>query len=942
MVAQRLGWLVMVWAWLAGAELRASSDVLSLGGQWRFQLDRFDLGLGEAWHRRALESQVRLPGDLAEQGIGDPITDKTSWLGGIVDKSWFTAPEYASYRQPGDVKVPFWLQPERRYQGAAWFQRDVKVPAAWRGRRLSLFLERPHWETRVWIGGKALGNRTTLGTPHQYDVGVLEPGSHVLTIRVDNRMVLDVGENSHSISDHTQGNWNGIVGRVELRAEPDLRIEDVQVVPKVAARSVQVHGRVAGGEPVFGRVEFTVKRLGHGGVVTSGSAVVGSDGRFEGELALGSDARLWDEFDPVRYELTAVCRMPKGGESTVRVRFGLREVGVDGTQVTLNGRRLFLRGTLECAIFPRTGHPPTDVASWRKVMEAVKAHGLNLVRFHSWCPPEAAFEAADELGVYLQVECSSWANQSVTLGDGKPVDSWLYAEADRILEVYGNHPSFVFFLYGNEPGGAGHQRYLARWVEHYRARDARRLISGGAGWPQLPQNQFHLTPDPRIQGWGAGLSSRINGQPPETMTDYRSYIGGRTVPVISHEIGQWCVYPRFEEMKKYTGYLKPRNFEIFRDRLTANGMSGLSRAFVQASGRLQVLCYKEEIESALRTPGMAGFELLDLHDFPGQGTALVGVLDPFWEGKGYITATEYRRFCGPIVPLVRLPKRVFTTSEQLTGSVEIAAFGPTVERGTRTEWTLRDQRGVHHAGGSFAWERVESGRLQHVGDLAVPLKGLPVPGRFRLEVRVPGTTAVNDWDVWVYPESLPAEANPSVRVASRLDDALESWVQGGGSLLLTIPAGQVRNYDRDPVKLGFSSIFWNTAWTGRQAPTTLGLLCDPRHPALAQFPTEDHSDWQWWFLVHRAGALRLDGLPVGTQPLVRVIDDWVTARPLGLVVEGKLGAGRVVVCGFDLVSGAEDPVSRQMRSSLVRYLASTACRPRTTFTVDQVHGLMRP
>ena len=132
---------------------------------------------------------------------------------------------------------------------------------------------------------------------------------------------------------------------------------------------------------------------------------------------------------------------------------------------------------------------------------------------------------------------------------------------------------------------------------------------------------------------GAGLSSRINAKPPETVSDYTESISKFDVPVISHEIGQWCVYPNFNEMKKYTGVLKPRNFEIFRETLEENQMLDQANDFLVASGKLQTLCYKEDIESALRTPGFGGFQLLDLHDFPGQGTALIGVLDPFWEEK---------------------------------------------------------------------------------------------------------------------------------------------------------------------------------------------------------------------------------------------------------------------------------------------------------------------
>lgn len=638
----------------------------------------------------------------------------------------------------------------------------------------------------------------------------------------------------------------------------------------------------------------------------------------------------------------------EGMINSKRVVFGLRGISTQGTQFLINGRKTFIRGTLECCIFPKTGHPPTDVESWKRVIRIAKDHGLNLIRFHSYCPPDAAFEAGDELGFYFQVE-TCWANQSTTIGDGKPVDEWVYRETDRILKYYGNHPSFVLMPYGNEPGGKDAERgndYFAKYVTHYKALDARRLWTSASGWPQIPENQFHVTPDPRIQAWGAGLKSRINAKPPETMTDYRDYIQKRDVPVISHEIGQWCVYPNFAEIPKYTGYLKPKNFDIFRDTLAANHLSDEAHQFLLASGKLQALCYKEDIESALRTPGMGGFELLDLHDFPGQGTALIGVLDPFWDDKGYITAEEFRRFCDSTVPLARMNRRVFTTDESFHADIEIANFGPAPLADAHTSWLLVDDRWKIFAHGELPAKTVPVDNGVALGSVDVDLTGARVPAKYKLIVSVHrGTNPYfrfyqNDWDVWVYPAQVSTEPT-DILVTSRFDEAAQIRLQAGGKVLLTIPGKEVRNYDRDPVKLGFSSIFWNTAWTGRQAPTTLGILCDPKNPALTEFPTEFYSNWQWWYLIHRAGALRLDLLPQGVKPIVRVIDDWVTAHPLGLVIEGKVGAGKIVLCGFDLTNNADDPVSRQMRASLVDYMKSKSFKPQIELTTAQIESLVK-
>jgi hypothetical protein len=915
-------------------------STVPLAGQWRFQLDRKDEGVQARWFERTLPDRVRLPGTLTAQGIGDEVALDTPWMGEIVDQSFFTAPEYAPYRQPGNIKVPFWLQPDKYYAGAAWYQRDFLVPAAWKGKRVVLALERPHWETQVWIDGKELGKNNALAVPHPYDLGTtLIPGKHTLTILVDNRLIIDVGPNSHSISDHTQGNWNGIAGRIELSTTGPVWLEDLQVYPHVRSKSITIRCQIGNATGKAGngklQLELSPGSIRHGQDVTWTS----TGGSLEAEIALGDSAKTWDEFDPHLYHLTAALE----DYDSKTVSFGLREISTEGTQFLLNGRRIFFRGTLECAIFPLTGHPPTDVESWKRIVRTAKAHGLNNIRFHSWCPPEAAFIAADELGFYYQVECSSWANGSSSLGDGKPVDEWIYQEADRILRAYGNHPSFLLLPYGNEPGGKQHAAFLAKWVNHAKAKDPRRLYTSGAGWPQIPENQFHLTPDPRIQAWGAGLKSRINALPPETRTDYREYIAARNVPVISHEIGQWCVYPNFDEISKYQGYLKPKNFEIFRNKLKAHGMLDQAREFLLASGKLQTLCYKEDIESALRTPGMGGFQLLDLHDFPGQGTALVGVLDPFWESKGYVSAAEFSRFSGSTVPLARLGKRVFTTAETLEADIEVAHFGPAPLPAAVAQWKLTDKAGKILASGSLPPREIPVNSPTPLGRVKIPLESLSAPLQCRLVVGLEGTSFENDWDLWVYPSRQEAAVPQDILVVNRLDSRTrERLDQGGKVLLLLPPAEVVPDPQLGKIELGFSSIFWNTAWTRRQAPHTLGILCNPQHPALVSFPTDSHSNWQWWYLVTRAGAMILDKMPVGMRPIVQVIDDWFTARRLGLVFEAKLGNGKLLVSSIDLENGLEaNPVARQLRHSLLEYMKSGQFAPAAEITAAQLQALFR-
>lgn len=944
-----IGWVSGVSFSSAGAE----PDHLSLAGRWRFELDRADSGVQQRWFGRKLNGALNLPGSLPEQGIGDPVSIATQWTGEIVDKSWFNAPQYARYREPGNVKIPFWLQPDTYYAGVAWYQRDIEIPADWATKRVVLSLERPHWETRVWIDDTFLGTNDSLSTPHEYELGSrLTPGRHRLTVRVDNRLVVDVGVNSHSISDHTQGNWNGVAGRIELRTTPQVWLEEVRLFPADIDGEFRVLARIGNANGTAGSGTLSVRYEGSSGGESSGRALAEQRAQWSEtggvvecrcKLPRGA-AWAWDEFRPTLNPL--LVQLSTGDAKSIS--YGSRQISTSGTQFLINGQKTFIRGTLECCIFPKTGYPPTDLDSWRRIVRIAKAHGLNLIRFHSWCPPEAAFCAADELGFYYQVEVASWANSSSSLGDGKPVDQWLYREAERIIKAYGNHPSFLLMPYGNEPGGAHHAEFLSKWVSYWKTTDPRRLYTSASGWPQLSENQFHVTPDPRIQAWGEGLKSRINALPPETCTDYREYIQKRSVPVISHEIGQWCVYPNFAEIPKYTGYLKPKNFEIFKDSLTAHGMASQAHAFLMASGKLQTLCYKEEIESSLRTPGMGGFELLDLHDFPGQGTALVGVLDPFWEDKGYVTVEEFRRFCNSTVPLARLKKRVFTTDETLEAKIEVAHFGAAALEDASVTWQLMTEKGGTAAEGEFARCPIPLGNGTALGSIKAALSTLPAPAKYSLGVQIAssrgnGTSSrfANDWDVWVYPARSEGGEWSQIKVVHELDETTERALNGGAKILLEIAPDRVRGDEHGRVALGFSSIFWNTAWTGRQAPHTLGILCNPKAGALAEFPTEYHSNWQWWYLVSQAGAMILDPLPVDLHPTVQVVDDWVTNRKLGLVFEVAVGEGKLLVCSIDLEKQLDqNPVARQMRKSLLDYMASSMFNPSVHVRSEQIRRLM--
>lgn len=905
---------------------------INLSGNWRFSMDEMDQGITQNWFHDTLKDEIKLPGSMTSNGKGNEVDINTPWTGGIVDSSWFKKEEYAKYREKGNIKIPFWLQPERYYKGAAWYQKDIEVSNDDFLSGAELFIERSHWETKVWINDQELGIRNSLSVPHRYDLGSLvKSGKYRLTIRVDNRVKdTNVGPNSHSISDHTQTNWNGMIGELSIKPLLHRRLTDLQLYPNVEEKKVLTKLTVFnGGNETQALVNLVVLRKENGEKLKSIeqqiSLIKGSN-TIEIEYPMGDTIALWDEFHPNLYQMEVEMEVTGQKSDYKQVVFGMRNFSTQGTQLLLNNKPVFLRGTLESGIFPKTGYPPTDIASWTRIFSICKEYGLNHVRFHSWCPPKAAFEAADSLGFYLQVESSSWANQGATLGDGDPIDQFIYDESERIVKEYGNHPSFSLMAYGNEPAGKNQVQFLTQFVEFWKSKDNRRLYTTAAGWPAVPENDFNNIPEPRIQGWGEGLNSIINKQKPRTDFDWREDIKNFRIPTISHEIGQWCVYPDFKEIEKYTGVLKAKNFEIFQEKLQENGMGDLAEDFLMASGKLQALCYKADIEAALRTPKFGGFQLLDLHDFPGQGTALVGVLNPFWESKGYIDGKAFSQFTNSTVPLARFPKMIYLNDENLHVPIEVAHYGEAPLNNSIARWEVLDSKGGKVlASGSLNQKDIPLGNNYSLGTVDMRLSVIEKPSQLTLKVTL--NEFSNQWDFFVYPRDLPTFPK-EIYTTQQLDRQAKNLLATGGTVLLTLKKGSLKAEKGGDIAHGFSSIFWNTAWTASQPPVTLGVLCDPTHPALTFFPTDYYSNWQWWDSMTHSNVLRLDEISKELKPIVRVIDDWVTARPLGLLVECKVGNGKLLLSGIDFITDIENrPEAQQLLYSLKKYMGTDQFNP---------------
>ena len=924
-----------------------ANEAISLSGSWRFELDPKDTGEKERWFARDLTDTIPLPGTTDEARKGPGV------LSGTTVES--IHPQMLDAKRSSVLTSH--LSRRFPYAGAAWYQRDIEVPKAWQGRRTILSLERTKLST-IWIDDVCLGQQDSLVAEHIYKLPEhLAAGRHRLTLRIDNRLEKTPAR-GHQVSDDTQTNWNGVLGELSLAVTDKVWIENIAVFPEAGSKSARVRVTLGNesGCPAKGTVAMVCTADGVDIKAEAAFSDVRDGQVVETRLELGEKAPLWDEFRPALHRLIVTLSANEREVDRKETRFGLRDFSTCGTQFTVNGRVVFLRGKHDACVFPITGHPPMDKAGWLAYFKTCRDYGLNHVRFHTWCPPRAAFEAADESGFLLQPEL---ANFGGTLGTDSVLRRFSMDEAREMLRAFGNSPSFAFLALGNEL--FKWQSTRAAMIRELRELDPRRLYTqvSNPDFDVCQQNggdDYWTTfrSQPGLQGNIRGSYSHadlplghVQQGPANTLHDYAEAIRPVTCPLISHEVGQYQVYPDFREIARYTGVLRPLNFEIFQDRLKAAGMLEQAHDFFRASGALAVINYREEIEAALRTQGMGGFQLLDLQDFPGQGTALVGVLNAFMESKGLVTPEEWRKFCNATVVLAKFPKYTWRAGETFTAEAVVANYGPTGSIETSIAYVLKDAAG-HEWGQGSVPVRAEQGQVAPASkkiSIVLPSE-LQQAEKLTLELKLADAKVENRYSLWVYPsiEVMPAKG---VMVARRFDAAAHATLAGGGSVLYipekaAFPANSVEGF--------FASDFWcypmflhvTLANKKAPAPGTLGLLIQEHHPALAGFPTDFHTDYQWFNIVMNSRGAILDRWPKGFTPVVQVIDNFDRNHRLGLIFEARVGPGRLLVCTSDLKALQDKPEAGCLLASLVRYAASDKFAPATKVDLELVDEALAP
>ncbi len=871
-------------------------EVMDLSGEWSVAID-------------STEHSVVLPGSLAENKLGVAVRDSA------VNK----------------------LSEEFHYEGKAAFTKEIEIPENWESKPLELYMERTKY-SMLYVNDSLVGTQSSVSAPHKYVLkNGLSKGKHQLKIVVDNtKSLLPLG-GSHAYSEHTQTNWNGILGKFYLRRLHEVDVRSMRI-------DASLHGDCVLTVDLLKNTFQTKKELlkltvrDHSGnlyVHKEFSMDVDKDTETLHLDFKIENPQLWDEYNPYLYSLSLESETGISRKQS----FGIRDFrSVDGRLMN-NDRVVFLRGKHEGGVFPLTGYPSMEKADWLKYLSTAQSYGINHIRCHSWTPPSAAFEAADELGVFLQVELPLWGKYRAN--DTALVD-YMKAEGEKIMEAYGNHPSFVMFALGNEL--SGDTLAMASVVDSLKDIDKRHLYAMGSNnffWDTrtydcedffVSMRNGKAQPDCMTDLRGsfsfanADNGGIINSKLPNTQRDFSKAVQGLCKPVIGHETGQYQVYPDFKEMPLYKGVLKPLNFEVIKKRLEEKGLLEKSEDFLKASGALSVLCYREEIEMALRTKNFDGFQLLDLQDYPGQGTALVGILNAFMGTKNLITPEQWRRFCNDIVPLTRFSKFCWSSDEVLSVDVDIAHYGKQdLPRQTVSCALVTENEDVLYKK-SFTMD-LKQGEVNRIGSLRIPLSDFSLSNqKLSLHVELENTDYKNSWDLWTYSQKRDVEEGTVKGICVTRDVTRFNECVKKKSKVLYIPKHE--DIIKNSVGGLFITDFWNYKSFRRTAqrmgkvpsPGTFGLLINSEHPIFNLFPTDFHTNWQWWNLVINSRPMILDDYEREYSPIVQVVDNWDRNHKLGLIYEVPESDGNAIICASDLFSCKENVEVKALFESILSYL----------------------
>ena len=892
---------------------------IDLSGSWICEIPGF-------------RGEMHLPGTLDENGIGFPDDPLHQWKVDEVERIGFW--------QPGDPIVTR-LTRKHTFEGQAKITRRFKwdVP---KEKRIFVECERAR-HLRLLVNGQEapLYSPASISTPYVFEVTGLVTGEDEFTFLSDNSYPgwpHDAIVYSSAASDETQTNWNGLLGYVRIRVEEMNFISTGRVwYSGEEAHEARVQIELSLSRDWTGNVTLSSPVFREDVRIAEGPQKVGDRELWYFHLPLLPNVKRWDAEEGNLYPLTVTL----DGMEPKTVTFGLRDFRAENGHLTLNGRQFFLRGEANCAAFPETGYIPMDVDAWKEIIRRYQAYGVNCLRFHSHCPPEAAFTAADELGMLMQPELSHWnPNDAFASEEAK---SYYEKELMEILRHLANHPSFVMLTFGNElhADAAGHA-FMDHLLQKAKAYDPTRLYANGSNphygaYGPDPCSDFYTSSNDRerrIRLTSAQCRGKLNQEYPSAQVNYDAEMAAlrntSDQPVFSFEVGQYEVLPDFDEIDAFRGVTSPENLKHIRKKVIEKGFAKDWKRMVEATGESSLLCYRAEVEAALRTRELSGISLLGLQDFPGQGTALVGMMNSHLQPKPYSFGQpeRFRAFFRDALPLALLPRFTYTAGETIQADIQLANYGKQKYVGSCV-WTLSGS--TFFADGCLPITAAPTGGLTTLGTMQAVLEEIGQAEKLTLTLSFCGLE--NEYSLWVYPEVHPV-CPENVYECRVLDEKAKAVLAHGGSVFLAPDATAEAMPHSIPTQ--FSPDFWSVCTFPHQAGG-MGQLIDTKHPVFTKFPTESYNTWQWWPMANTRAMI----LPERIDAIITEMDSYAFLRPMAKLFECRCGGGKLMVCSMGLHQLHQYPEANALLRAIYDYMVSAAFLPKQELSADWIQSLFQ-
>ncbi len=855
-------------------------------------------------------------------------------------------PDYRSVAIPTtkplpDASLPYLL-------GVGWYRRSLDVPHAWRDRQVTLHVGTPVMEAWVYLNGRQIAHH--LGPATSFDVP-LAPHldfnrSSAQPAHSANELIIAVSnlrdDRGGSRVRGYKGRSGGIFGPILLDVAGPARIADLLVYPSANLDTLHWNAELQGKLTPDAELHWSVRDPASGSTVAQGQQLAASDLLHWTTTTL--DIPPWSDDQPHLVELLVTLHDRQHNVLDRRTQpFGLRRLTVDGTGLRLNGTPVYLRGVCEIAYYPETCTPPLDVQPYRDHIRRLKQLGFNWLRCHTWVPPEPYLQAADELGMLVQVEAPV----------GYDMFDW-----QAILRTCRRHPSVVIYCCGNEeqltdakidflnqcavqqkqlaPDALFNPQEAMRGIEyHFTGDDQPNLLHEPVTYNPIKLDRLRAFSDVFGQ-YTLGQLSYTTLQGNHERIDRQLAIYRR--PCLTHELGIIGCYLNLDLLSRYQGTrIGPDLFSKVRDALSAKGLLDRAPTYFRNSAAWQRLLRKDVCEMCRHCRLITGYDMLGANDSHWHRTGYpCGITDEFDQLKPGETPDDVVAHNGRSVLLIsRQRERALIAADRFQRDLSVSWFDPTPLKQGRLSWQMTTAAGPNGAPPQTLLEGrqpiapIQPGSLTRLVTIDAPLPNRARPTKATLTVELSGGDARirNRWDYWLFPRVEPVQPSNVLLVDSLDQHALARLADGA----------RVVMFGTKPFPTQRLTFQMNV--TGR--PNGILATVIERHPALADFPHDGYCDWQCSQMLADSASVLFSSLDVPFRPIIEVVNSYKNPQPQAALFQWRVGRGRLLICSLNLARPQTDPAAAYLRHCLLHYASGDAFEPTVEVAPSKLAQLLK-